>query len=68
MAHALFDQAANGRHHALSAGSVADPDGRVHPEVVEVMREIARSEHDVPPSEMHRGLPPISLDPRRFRH
>ncbi|WP_027004697.1 arsenate reductase ArsC [Conexibacter woesei] len=40
MSRALFDQAAQGNHHALSAGSVADPDGHVHPEVVEVMREV----------------------------
>ena len=39
MSQALFEQAAGGRHRALSAGSVADPGGRVHPEVVEVMRE-----------------------------
>jgi protein-tyrosine-phosphatase len=37
---ALFEQAAQGRHRALSAGSVADPAGRVHPAVVEVMREV----------------------------
>jgi arsenate reductase len=37
---ALFEQAAQGRHSALSAGSVADPAGRVHPEVVDVMGEI----------------------------
>jgi arsenate reductase len=36
---ALFERAAAGRHSAESAGSVADPDGRVHPEVVDVMRE-----------------------------
>ena len=40
MSQALFEQAAGGRHRALSAGSVADPDGRVHPQVVEVMREV----------------------------
>jgi protein-tyrosine-phosphatase len=40
MSRALFDQAAGGRHRALSAGSLADPDGAVHPEVVTVMREI----------------------------
>ena len=40
MSAALFDRAADGRHHALSAGSEADPDGRVHPPVVEVMREL----------------------------
>jgi arsenate reductase len=37
MAHALFEQAARGRHAARSAGS--DPAAHVHPEVVEVMRE-----------------------------
>ena len=40
MSAALFQRAARGRHRALSAGSVADPDGRVHPEVVEVMDEV----------------------------
>ena len=34
---ALFERAAGGRHHALSAGTT--PGERVHPEVVEVMRE-----------------------------
>jgi len=40
MSRALFDELAAGRHTAESAGSEADPDGRVHPEVVQVMREI----------------------------
>ena len=40
MSAALFEQAAQGRHHALSAGSEADPEGRVHPQVVEVMHEL----------------------------
>lgn len=40
MSRALFDAAAAGRHTSASAGSIADPDGRVHPEVVEVMREL----------------------------
>jgi arsenate reductase len=40
MSQALFERAAGGRHHALSAGSEADPGGRVHPQVVEVMREL----------------------------
>ena len=40
MSKALFERAAGGRHAALSAGSEADPAGRVHPEVVEVMREL----------------------------
>jgi protein-tyrosine-phosphatase len=38
MSQALFERAANGRHHALSAGTT--PGDRVHPEVVEVMREL----------------------------
>ena len=37
---ALFERAADGRHAADSAGSVADPGGHVHPEVVEVMDEL----------------------------
>jgi len=38
MSQALFDQAANGKHTALSAGTT--PAERVHPEVIEVMREV----------------------------
>jgi len=37
---ALFDRAAGGRHTSDSAGSEADPDGQVHPEVVTVMGEL----------------------------
>jgi arsenate reductase len=40
MSAALFERAAQGRHTALSAGSEADPDGRVHPQVIEVMNEL----------------------------
>ncbi|MGO9752731.1 MAG: low molecular weight phosphatase family protein [Solirubrobacteraceae bacterium] len=40
MSAALFQRAAQGRHQALSAGSVADPGGHVHPEVVQVMGEL----------------------------
>jgi protein-tyrosine-phosphatase len=40
MSQALFERAAGGRHRAESAGSVADPSGRVHPEVVAVMAEL----------------------------
>jgi arsenate reductase (thioredoxin) len=40
MSQALFQRAAQGRHHALSAGSVADPNGHVHPQVIEVMAEL----------------------------
>jgi protein-tyrosine-phosphatase len=38
MSQALFDRAAAGRHTALSAGTT--PGERVHPQVVEVMREL----------------------------
>lgn len=38
MSAALFERAGSGRHGALSAGTA--PAARVHPEVVEVMREI----------------------------
>lgn len=38
MSQALFEQAAAGRHNALSAGTT--PAEHVHPEVVEVMREL----------------------------
>lgn len=38
MSQALFERAAAGRHTALSAGTT--PGQRVHPEVVEVMREL----------------------------
>ena len=38
MSQALFERAAEGRHRALSAGTT--PADRVHPEVVEVMREL----------------------------
>jgi arsenate reductase len=40
MSATLFERAAEGHHRALSAGSVADPAGRVQPPVVEVMREL----------------------------
>jgi protein-tyrosine-phosphatase len=38
MSQALFAQAADGKHHAMSAGTT--PAQQVHPEVTEVMREI----------------------------
>ena len=38
MSQALFERAAGGRHTAASAGTT--PAGRVHPEVVEAMREL----------------------------
>jgi len=40
MSQALFEREAAGRHSAASAGSRADPDGAVHPPVIEVMDEL----------------------------
>ena len=40
MSQALFERAADGRHHAVSAGSEAVADGGPHPGVVEAMREL----------------------------
>lgn len=40
MSQALFEREAAGRHSASSAGSRADPDGAVHPPVIEVMNEL----------------------------
>ena len=56
MSQALFERAADGRHHALSAGSVADPDGRVHPQVVEVMSELGVDLSDRRPQRLTREL------------
>ena len=56
MSAALFEQAAAGRHRALSAGSIADPAGAVHPEVVEVMREVGIDLADRSPQLLTREL------------
>jgi arsenate reductase len=56
MSAALFDHAADGRHRALSAGSEADPNGRVHPPVVEVMRELGIDLSDRRPQRLTREL------------
>jgi len=56
MSQALFEQAAGGRHTAESAGSVADPLGRVHPEVVTVMRELGLDLADRRPRPLTREL------------
>ena len=56
MSAALFERAAGGRHHALSAGSEADPDGHVHPEVIEVMRELGIDLSDRRPQRLSREL------------
>jgi arsenate reductase len=56
MSAALFEQAADGRHDALSAGSIADPAGQVHPEVVQVMREVGVKLTGVRPVRLTREL------------
>ena len=56
MSRALFDRAAEGDHRALSAGSIADPAGHVHPEVVEVMREVGVDLGAVRPVRLTREL------------
>jgi arsenate reductase len=56
MSAALFEQAADGRHDALSAGSIADPAGQVHPEVVQVMREVGVELTGVRPVRLTREL------------
>jgi arsenate reductase (thioredoxin) len=54
MSAALFEQAAAGRHQALSAGTT--PADRVHPEVVEVMRELGIDLSDRLPRMLTREL------------
>src|SRR3954454_24366375 len=56
MSQALFQQAAHGRHTAESAGSEADPEGRVHPQVVEVMDELGIDLSDRRPQRLSREL------------
>jgi arsenate reductase len=56
MSAAFFEQAANGRHGALSAGSEADPNGHVHPEVVRVMRELGIDLSERRPQRLTREL------------
>jgi arsenate reductase (thioredoxin) len=54
MSQALFERAAGGRHRALSAGTT--PGERVHPEVVEVMRELGIDLSGRKPSGLTREL------------
>src|SRR5215218_3705674 len=52
MSQALFERAADGRHSASSAGTT--PVDRVHPEVVEVMRELGVELSDRVPHRLER--------------
>jgi arsenate reductase (thioredoxin) len=54
MSAALFEREADGRHHALSAGTT--PADRVHPAVVEVMRELGVDLADRTPPLLTREL------------
>jgi arsenate reductase (thioredoxin) len=54
MSQALFEQAASGRHTAASAGT--EPADHVHPEVVEVMRELGIEIADRRPKFLTREL------------
>ncbi len=54
MSQALFEHAADGRHTAASAGTT--PAGRVHPEVVQVMRELGIDLADRHPQLLTREL------------
>jgi protein-tyrosine-phosphatase len=54
MSSALFDREAAGHHSSLSAGTI--PADRVHPEVIEVMREIGLDLSDRRPQLLTREL------------
>jgi arsenate reductase (thioredoxin) len=54
MSSALFEQAAGDPHQALSAGTT--PSDRVHPEVIEVMREVGIDLSDRKPQLLTREL------------
>jgi protein-tyrosine-phosphatase len=54
MSQALFERAADGRHIALSAGTT--PAEHVHPEVIEVMRELGIDLSDRKPQLLTREL------------
>ncbi len=58
MSAALFDRASKGRHEALSAGTT--PAERVHPEVVEVMRELGIDLADRAPRRLTRDLAEVA--------
>ena len=56
MSAALFERAAGGRHTSESAGSIAEPGGRVHPEVVAAMRELGTDLADRRPQRLNDEL------------
>jgi len=54
MSKALFDSVVHGRHTSESSGSRGDPNGHVHPEVVEAMRELGVDLSDRKPQRLTR--------------
>ena len=56
MSQALLERAAGTRHRALSAGSEADPAGRVHPAVAAAMAELGVDISDRRPQRLTREL------------
>ena len=54
MSNALFERVSQGRHEAMSAGTT--PGDRVHPEVVEVMREVGIDLSDRTPQALTHAL------------
>ena len=54
MSQALFERAADGRHQTESAGTT--PAERVHPEVVEAMRELGIAVGDQRPKQLSREM------------
>jgi len=56
MSAALLERAAEGRHQALSAGSEADPEGQVHPQVIDAMRELGIDLSDRRPQRLTQAL------------
>ena len=56
MSRALFEREAAGRHSAESAGSIAEPGGHVHPEVVAVMAELGIDLSGIRPQRLTTGL------------
>ena len=52
MSQALFERAAAGRHHAISAGSEAEPHGGPHAAVVQALRELGLDVADQRPQRL----------------
>jgi arsenate reductase (thioredoxin) len=56
MSQALFERTACGRHSSSSAGSQADPNGHVHPAVIDVMNELGIDLSQRKPQKLTREL------------